>query len=159
MSEMSEQERAAEERLRNAERAEYRLKDEVREKRNAARAVIDEQLRAEYDEPLRLAAQKRYEAEKALDAERTAAWANKGPAVGTRYVEFESRSSWAQNSALTGRVAVVEQRTNETRLPENRKWGLPRVGEKFLRILKKDGTPGLNTARIGDHNWKPESDE
>jgi hypothetical protein len=159
MSEMSERERAAAERLRRAERAESRLKNDVREKRDAARAVIDEQLRAEYDEPLRIAAQERCAAQKALDDVRISEQASTGPAIGKRYIEIARRSTWGEERGPTGRVSVVEQRTHTTMFRENARWGLPMMGDKFLRVLKKDGTPSLNFARIGDWDWKPEGDK
>ena len=155
---MSEQEQSAMKLLRDSEGVESRLKNEISKRRGDAIAEIDKQLRAEYDEPLRLAATKRYEAQKALDDARIAEWASRGPAVGTRYLEWNN-DRYSREAIRTGRVAVVEQRTNETRLPDNVRWCLPIIGDKFLRILKKDGTPGLQFVALSDWKWKPEADE
>jgi hypothetical protein len=48
---------------------------------------------------------------------------------------------------------LIETRRADTNLPANRgNWSLPNMGTSFVRLLKKDGKPGLNveTAFAGD---------
>jgi len=51
---------------------------------------------------------------------------------------------------------VVETRRSDTVFPSNAaSYSLPAIGEGFVRILKKDGTPGSKFDRMGNWNsWK-----
>ena len=84
-----------------------------------------------------------------------------GPEIGARYEEWsvpkrKSRFSWELEPANpTGRIAVVQQRTGESEFPANVRWSLPDMGGKFLRVLKKNGEPGLAFEQIGHGDWRP----
>jgi hypothetical protein len=60
------------------------------------------------------------------------------------------------------RRGVLEVRTSETVLPANvGSWRLPVIGEVFIRILKKDGSPGMAVESYrpnpaGVNAWLPE---
>jgi len=61
---------------------------------------------------------------------------------------------------LTGKIGVVEIFTAASEIPANRSYGLPSVGSRCIRILKKGGSPSLSVERIpGDalpYGWYPE---
>lgn len=57
----------------------------------------------------------------------------------------------------TGRRGKYEIRTRETVFPGNRQFGLPEMGEHFIRLLKKDGSPGLGfVSNYWKEKWLPE---
>lgn len=63
--------------------------------------------------------------------------------------------------AMTGRRGKYEICTHKTVFPGNRQYGLPQIGERFIRLLKKDGSPALGFAsgyRV-DENWLPEGEK
>lgn len=66
------------------------------------------------------------------------------PAVGKRVY-----SDWFK---LYG---IVEVRTHETVFPSNASNMIPRVGELFVRILKKDGQPSKRFSIYTTYRWKP----
>lgn len=51
---------------------------------------------------------------------------------------------------------VVETRRSATTLPAKQRWGLPQLGEGFVRLLKKDGTPGAKIDSLSGYrsDWK-----
>lgn len=81
------------------------------------------------------------------------------PIPGTKVVEWckDYRRYYSDKDEpplqRTGRVGVVELATPETEYAENiGSWAMPRVGERFVRLLKKDGKPGKVIERKAE-NW------
>lgn len=83
--------------------------------------------------------------------------------IGSRYAQWVKHfhsSPWKK----TGIVAVVEVITSESQHPANAYYSRAKIGDTVLRLLKKDGTPGLKYARLnhGDsipYGWYPEGTE
>lgn len=62
---------------------------------------------------------------------------------------------------MTGRKGRYEIRKRETVFPGNRQYGLPPIEARFIRLLKKDGSPALGFVsgyRV-DENWLPEGEK
>lgn len=72
------------------------------------------------------------------------------------------RDNWQRRPDLykpTGRRGKYEIRTRETLFAANRNHGRPSIGEVFIRLIKKDGTPGtgfVESRKSGD--WLPEGE-
>lgn len=80
-----------------------------------------------------------------------------GLKLGDRLEGFK-RSDYGYH-ATPGKVfGFLELRQRETEMPENVRWDLPQVGQLFVRLATKAGTPGKAIARFtvdnGTPNWK-----
>lgn len=117
-----------------------------KEAREAADAV-----RASYREQLRDLSHATYVANNALrehiDATTTHPWEGKKVVR----VTHEPVSRWSSKTREVRLYGVVEIRRTDTKFPANQRWGLPDLGDPFVRLLKKDGTPSLKLDRW---NWR-----
>lgn len=66
------------------------------------------------------------------------------PWTGKRVYKIEKEyARWSSQVISKTRVeGIVETRRSDTVFPANKRWGLPAIGEGFVRLLKRDGTPG-----------------
>jgi len=64
--------------------------------------------------------------------------------IGMKMVEWTNGRSYFGSHQYawraTGRTGRVDVWTRETVRPDNMRWGLPAIGDLFIRILKKDGS-------------------
>ena len=131
------------------------------EKRYTARAAVI----AEYQERCEVLAAAVQATRQTLDAARIAQATTaletlpKGVLVEWGHPKFYR--SWERGPLKPLRRAVLEVCTPTTKLPMNQTWNRPKLGDVFLRILKKDGTPGLAVERYdpGRRNWIPEGEQ
>lgn len=79
--------------------------------------------------------------------------------IGTRLVEWEMKRYPVNGYVKTGRIGMVEVCTRKTEHPDNMRWSRPRLGDWFVRHLKKDGTPGKQYEIRWKENWLPEGME
>ena len=139
----------------------YDLKDERDKKRNDLVYEyinkIDSKLEAEYGDRLRelsdahtkaQAAAEQYDVEQAI--------ANAKYLIGTIMCKWVVKSSWERVPQWEIECrGIVEVFTRESPRPDNQRFSLPSIGDIIVRILKKDGKPGLRVERIND-TWLPE---
>ena len=83
--------------------------------------------------------------------------------IGTKMVEWSCRPYYRSSRATpTGRVGIVEVWTKDSRQSERLiVYRLPSVGSKVVRILKKDGSPGVGfvnfrSLQTPPSGWYPE---
>lgn len=124
-------------------------------------AVRDEEVRAassairdKFTDALREARQAHADAEQAvrehIDAAASHPWEGKRV---YRIARITSR--WDHHISETRVEGVLEVRRIGTVLPGNVGWGLPKLGEPFVRKLKKDGTTGAAIeTRVDIGEWK-----
>lgn len=62
------------------------------------------------------------------------------------FMECDSGPSYRRSRVRMD--GVVEMRRVDTVFPENVRWGIPEIGKPFVRLLKKDGTPGMRFESI-----------
>lgn len=140
----------------------------LRERKRKAEAEFEEQWEktTEADRErlyqLRREANDAKEAWEAAKVERAAQDTN-AIALGTVMVEWK-RSGYGFSPGPmkpTGRRGRVAIWTRESPHPENIRWGLPDVGDRYIRVLKKDGTESINFEKLSDWKttWKPEGEE
>lgn len=153
---MNEELEAARDAMNKARMAESSLRSKQSTRQYEAVAAAKRAVELEFRDALAKAAEERFSAERRFNAINITAKANEGPEVGTRYV-LVKRDRWTKEESINS-VAVVEQRTEDTKFAANKQWGLPGVGEKFLRVLNKDGKPGLRFAGLTAWGWTPESE-
>lgn len=71
------------------------------------------------------------------------------------YVRKRRNSIWHNSTAYETKCGIVEQRNRETRFAANVKYGIPQLGDSFVRLLRADGKPGLNFEHLGkNHEWQ-----
>ena len=143
---------------RSAISAEAKINNEIDRERHKrlreATAEINAALDAQYgEEKLRREAEAARARRALEDAKITEATA-KLESLPKRFFEKKtSGRAWERRPAKpTGREAIPEVRRHDTIFPGNRTWNLPEVGEIFLRVLKKDGTPSSLIERYPE--WK-----
>lgn len=81
------------------------------------------------------------------------------PEIGTHMRLWDWPSTWhgykREEMVPTDTYGVVEIRTDDTEFPENAVC-LPEVGERFVRIFRKDGKRGLRFSKLrGSDTWRP----
>jgi hypothetical protein len=133
----------------------------------ASEELIDKALAARREKLIELrqaayAAQSTWHEEKVADARRTAG-KDGNLALGTRMFEWENGRSYFGSRdfqwSKTGRTGIIQVWTPETKHPENLRWGLPNVGDLYIRVLKVDGTESLKFESLrGNYKstWMPE---
>jgi hypothetical protein len=136
-----------------------------RERETAAVWTIRDSIAQEYNERLNALSKKRDETSRLL----AIAEAEIGKADLVNYPSgpvFEWRHSYGiGNKRLTGRRGIFEVCTPETEFAGNvGSYRRPKPGDIFIRVLKKDGTPGLafetkNWNGKFSSNWLPEGKE
>lgn len=124
---------------------------------------LDEELSEKHDAGIKAAGIRAYEAEQAYLAEVEREAVHKAPYVpGTRLVQWE-RGGWLTDRKWhqTGRIGIVELVTRETVHPKGWEWSKAKVGECVVRLLKKDGLPGLHYELFGrgKYQWLPKGKE
>jgi hypothetical protein len=124
----------------------------------AAADEIDRKLQEKYGERLDRLRAVRDAAERELAEAKAAAGAEAldGLPKGTLVEQRLSRFGRSGPKRLSGRKGRYEIRTPDSAFPANRSWGLPEMGKPFIRLLKKDGTPGLGFEATFFSNWRPE---
>lgn len=134
---------AADRRVREVERF---IRDEI----EAASKAIRER----YALPLRNARQAR---SNAIDALNDAAIieGQSHPMLGKRVLRTIRNGRWGRGPA-SDQFGVVEMFSRESVLPDNFPiWRHPNMGAPIVRILKKDGTPGVKIEKL-TAEWKAE---
>ncbi len=135
--------------LSDADKAERVLQREHEQAVVEARRRVNEEFR----EHLNAASSARFAAQKALDdakiAERSA-----DQRVGKEMILITYRfSNYGRKRIREETRGIVEVMTPETVLPENLRYGRPINGELIVRLLKKDGTPGIKIGTLHS-GWK-----
>lgn len=132
-------------------------REESSERTSIFREALAAEMSAKHDAGILEASRRLQEATKAWEDAKIAESQNakwNGHAVGTKLVQWKDVSvSWARERRWEkdGKVGIVEIRTRDSRFPANVRYGLPEIGEPFLRILKADGTP---STQIETSSWK-----
>jgi len=89
---------------------------------------------------------------------------DEGLRIGTILHEWSYGSwTWSRTRSKTGRTGVVRVWDRNSAHPPNVRWSLPRVGEKYIRVLRKDDTESINFAPLSGvsrsewhpADWKP----
>lgn len=75
--------------------------------------------------------------------------------VGTELCMWAASGSYGRGKLVIKKRGVVEVCTKDTKLAENLGWKKPDIGEAFVRVLKKDGTPSLMAGEKWG-TWLPE---
>lgn len=121
----------------------------IREAKQQAAKEVDERFRAQREAAVQKVIAAERDVRDAKDRLPDHAW------TGRRVFKMEATGpSWSRE---TKRVdGVVEMRRSSTPFPGNAAdYSLPALGEAFVRLVKKDGTPGLQFARLHSHRgWK-----
>ena len=79
------------------------------------------------------------------------------PWAGKRVFKMAPGSySWDRNPRMVRVEGLVETMRSTTELPGNAsRWNRPPIGSPIVRLLKKDGTPGLKFETMREHSgWK-----
>lgn len=120
---------------------EYEIDAKAREAASAVRATFRDQLAT-----LRAT---RAAASKALDDARVEAAISSNPMIGRKVQKTFSkpvyRGSYRSREVIG--YGIFEVCTSTTVFPSNQRHWLPDIGETFIRLLKKDGTPSLKIDR------------
>jgi hypothetical protein len=145
------------------EELEQELRARKRRAEDEFEAAFHEATKADRD---RIEALRResYEAKEAWEDAKIeqAAQDEKALPVGTVLVEWKRSGYYGGGpSKPTGRKGVVNIWTRQSDHPGNLRWGLPEVGDRYIRVLKKDGTPSRNFEKLSDWkaSWLPEGTE
>lgn len=158
--------------LEKAARAAYiartKVEDESHEWRVPRERAALEAIMAEHNRlfgaKIKAAREAEWEANRAHEAAMAkAAAANTGwLPVGTKVFEWVRPGRWARAGEpmrKSGRVGVVEVCTHESFFAGNARYSRPSVGQVFVRLLKKDGSPSLKVVegwRLCREDWLPE---
>ncbi|WP_300573458.1 hypothetical protein [Phenylobacterium sp.] len=119
------------------------LESEVATKARAAADAV----KAEYADRVRAASLARRAAHVALNAAITATAQH--PWEGRRVFRLDPRGAVYGRRAPTRVEGVVEVRRTGTAFPGNAAtYSMPEMGDAFVRLLKKDGTPGAKFDRL-----------
>jgi hypothetical protein len=133
-----------------AEKAHDQVKMAIADAKRAAAQAID----AEYAEIRATTHAVYYQAEQAHRAAVAAAGSHEWEGKRVYREKPLYSSKWA--SRPYGKVPVegiVEIRRLDTKFAENINYGLPSLGQAFVRLLKKDGKPGIAIERLGNFEW------
>lgn len=81
-----------------------------------------------------------------------------GPKIGTILVQWKRGYGYNASLHVTKTRGRVEVWTPESEHPPNVRWSLPSVGDKYIRILKADGTPSRTFDKLSGFRatWLPE---
>ena len=128
--------------LREAEKAVEVVVKKINEEISAATAAIQ----AKYHDEFTAVRQAREDAIKAGEAARDALpkheWT--GQPIGR---------SWGGSKVETRRIAgMVEMCRTDTEFPSGQRWRLPTTGQPFVRLLKKNGEPGMKFERLVEYD-------
>lgn len=113
---------------------------------SAARQAVE----AKYEGALSDARRERARATAAKEAADIAA-AQTHPLAGKRVQRKVRKSGWSRD--LVDQLGVVEIFTRESAVPLNQRYMRQSIGDPIVRLLKKDGTPGLKIERLSPE-WK-----
>jgi len=169
---MSETIESLEKALHDAQKVRYEVEGRYEARKSELYREACEKVNAELGGSLNLAKTVESNASEALrnaeDAERLAGASSKLPyPEGTIVYGWKNRSSWALNPGMdrTGKRGVIEVYKEGDAYPSNRsRWSLPKVGEIVVRILKRDGSKGIEAekycfAEYAKEYWLPEGVE
>lgn len=136
------------------------VEGERNEERRLAVQQVEVQIEAKFVDRIRAARNAEAEAERALIEEKIRAGvdANADMVTGV-LVKWEKRymgtsRKWCSTNAR-GRYEI---RTGTSMFHSNKIWGLPDYGEKFIRLLKNDGSDGLGFESLNRNVWLPEGE-
>jgi hypothetical protein len=144
--------------------------DERRRLVDEATAKIDAEMKAKHG-PLIVEARAAAEAAKAaLEAGKVAEGEARAAALPQGVLvewTWSTSNRWNQDYQYrkSGRSGLAEVCTPRTQFGGNKRYGLPSVGEVFIRLLKNDGKPGTQFAAMTRHAldsttlWLPEGQE
>lgn len=79
--------------------------------------------------------------------------------VGTKLIEWGSGSGYYRRELrVTGRVGRIAIWTADSAHPANMRWGLPSVGDFYVRIQRKDGSFAKTFCTLNNYGslWLPE---
>ncbi len=157
--------------LNDAENNRYRLQrkkdDEIRDAVDNFREKTQTEVGLKYDADIISLQEKKATAHMALaDAKTALALSGEGSEypIGTILVEWHRRkyTSWSygNNYILSGKKGIVQPVTKDFVHPANlSSYSRASTGTFVIRILKKDGTPGLQYEKLGSYQskyWLPE---
>lgn len=137
---------------------EYDASDERSSLIAAATKEIDQQMRDKHGAKIQAAkdaartAKQAYEAALVAEGERAAASVHDGVLVEW---DWMASNRWRNDHAWreTGRRGNCEVITPSTVFPGNKSWGRPSVGSVAVRLLKKNGQPGMDCVRMSKGDW------
>lgn len=142
--------------LRDAKRSEHR------QRLGEFTKQLDDELATKFDARVAEAGKEEHAArlayENAIIAEGRATLATMGD---LRREEWGyAGQTWERNRPYkpTGRTGILQVRDHDSALPDNvARHSWPDVGSVFIRINRKDGTPGLQFVRhaYDERDWKP----
>jgi hypothetical protein len=151
MSELSELETLARQAASEFDKHCAAVETEAREAANAARtaavqsySAITARLREARD-----VADKRVREQ--IDATATHPWEGQRVKRATHYRDWKG-APMLDRPPKSVELGIVEIRRSATRLPGNRGHSLPKLGQAFVRLLKKDGTTGTAIADL--EHWR-----
>jgi len=142
-----------EEAVQAAEEAVRAIEREISAEIDAACAAIRAKHKATLDAACRARSQ-------AVEAKNAAAISEgaASPLVGKKVRREVNRwrgPIWSSRRETVEEFGIVEVFTRESRMAEKlSRYGRPQLGTLIVRILKKDGTPGLKFERLTEQ-WKP----
>lgn len=153
-----EQESAARDLYHERKRA-YEIEFRTREDAARTRIIADLKDQHEAVEQARACARV---AEEVLDSERIRASqeSEEGHRVGTIMAEWDHARYYGLSTPrdrklkLTGRRGRIEVWTGRSDAPHGTRWSCPNVGEKYVRLFKKDGTDSRKFEKL--NGWKGE---
>lgn len=136
---------------------EMRLRDMV----SAAKQRIEEELNLIYCDKIKAAREAYKAAQAAVTAEQdrlARAPENPPHPIGTKMVQWKRPKSWHMQLQKTGKLGVFECINKDSKHPSNlRYYSRARIGSFVVRILKKDGGPGLMYDMYRSYcGWYPE---
>ena len=171
---MSEEIKVLEKILADAEKARYKIESKYNDRKSELYQEADEKVNAELGSEFAAARSAESKASMALkdaeDAERLAGASSKLPyPEGTIVCGWKGRPgwSWSLNPDMdrTGKRGVIEIYKEGDAYPSNRsRWNLPKTGDIVVRMLKKDGSKGIEAENYiftdyAKDYWLPEGVE
>ena len=126
--------------LREASSALLKIENDIRDEKISAAREIDQRRRSELVAARDVLSAANASLQEALDAQPPHEW------DGRRVFRVETKCArWSRVViSMTRHEGVVETRRGFTQFPGNTaRYNLPMMGAGFVRLLKKDGTPGL----------------
>lgn len=136
-----------------------------KERTDAFQAALAVELKASFGAALLHATDAEWSAKEAVEAEkeRLSLSGDGLPyPIGTKLRRWDRGHSYSrqvQPKHPTNNYGVLEVCTKDSKFPENARWRVPKRGDWFVRLLKKNGEPGLTfesrVYKITDW-WVPE---
>ena len=117
------------------------LEAEVARTLNVKSEVYHRQRQAESAATLRVEEEFKVEREAAKAAHSVASIALRNHLSETGSHPWEGKR--VTHRRTNGKLGVVQIRRVDSQFPANATWGRPEIGQAFVRLLKKDGTPSL----------------